>query len=58
MKLEIQDWVENGILSPAIAVMCNFGRRKCGPSKDRRELESYVTLRTVTKIGEVDRYNV
>ena len=44
---ELQDWVETGILAPttAIAIMNNFGRRKNDPSKDRKALETYVSLR-------------
>ena len=57
---ELQDWVETGIHAPTTAIdedlqdekfqlraliSNNFGRRKNNPAKDRKALETYVSLR-------------
>lgn len=52
---ELQDWVETGILAPTnhrALISNNFGRRKNDPAKDRKALETYVSLRGY-KHGEI-----
>lgn len=54
---ELQDWVETGILAPTnhrALISNNFGRRKNDPAKDRKALETYVSLRGY-KQGEIGR---
>ena len=66
---ELQDWVETGILAPTTVIdddlqdensklraliSNNFGRRKNDPAKDRKALETYVSLRGY-KQGEIGR---
>lgn len=44
---ELEDLVDTGIVTKdtALAIINNFGRRKNDPSKDRKALETYVSLR-------------
>ena len=52
---ELQDWVETGILEPTnhrALISNNFGRRKNDPTKDRKALKTYVSLRGY-KHGEI-----
>lgn len=66
---ELQDWVDTGILASTVAIdddlqdensklraliSNNFGRRKNDPVKDRKALETYVSLRGY-KQGEIGR---
>ena len=50
---ELEDLVDTGIVTKDTALISNnFGRRKNDPSKDRKALETYVSLRGY-KHGEV-----
>ena len=52
---ELEDLVETGILAPTklrALISNNFGRRKNDPAKDRKALETYVSLRGY-KNGEI-----